>query len=175
MPIVGRERRQLAFPLDGRYGAMDPRDMTRAIAWLAQRVDITGIDYVLGIPEGGYAPAYAFAAQTGLRVVFATLWQPHADDVVSFREEHDHPPLDMKYIYGLPSGASVIVVEDEVTSGRTVVNCVRALRGRGIRCDQVASLYAADDHGMRERLEAEGVRLHFVARFDAAVGDQLYR
>ena len=171
MPIVGRERRQLAFPLDGRYGAMDPLVMVRAIEWLVKRVDVTGIDYVLGIPEGGYAPAYAFAAQTGLRVVFATVWQPDADTVVSFREEHDRPPLDMKYVYGLSPGDSVIIVEDEVTSGRTVVNCVRALRARGIHCDQVASLYASDDGAMRERLAAEGVRLRHVARF---AGDQLY-
>src|ERR1019366_10692710 len=54
----------------------------------------------------------------------------------------------------------VIVVEDEVTSGRTIINTVRALRAAGIRCDQVATIYAADDPEMRARVAAEGIRLH---------------
>ena len=46
-----------------------------------------------------------------------------------------------------------------MTSGRTVINCVRALRAAGIRCDQVATIYAADDHAMRARFIAEPDRM----------------
>ena len=54
---------------------------------------------------------------------------------MSFCEAHDPPPVTGKHVYGLSPGDQVIVVEDEVTSGRTVVNCVRALRAAGIHCD----------------------------------------
>jgi adenine phosphoribosyltransferase len=175
MWIVGRERAQLASPLDGRYGPMDPAAMKRAIDHLARHVDLEGLDYVLGIPEGGSAPAYAFAAATGLRVVFASIWRPDAEHVVTFREVHDTPPYDTKHVFGLSAGDRVVLVEDEVTTGGTAINCVRALRAAGVVCDQVATLYAADGDALDARLAAERLRLHAVVRFPAVIGAQLYR
>lgn len=158
--IVGRERGQLATPVDGRYGPMDPDELRPAIERLAREVDLEGAQYALGIPEGGYIPAYAFAVETGLRVALASVFQPSEPGVVSFIEEHDRPPISGKHVFGLSSGDHVIVVEDEVTSGQTIINCVRALRAAGIRCDQVATIYAVDDPAMRARVAAEGIRLH---------------
>jgi len=173
--IIGRARAQLAPLVDGRYGAMDPAELQSAIALLARETDLAGVEYVLGIPEGGYLPAYAFAAETGLRVVLASVFRPNMPGVVTFLEEHEQPSLSSKHVYGLSAGDHVIVVEDEVTTGRTVVNCVRALRGAGIQCDQVVTIYAADDPGMRARLAAEGIRLHAAALCLSDTNDRLYR
>ncbi len=175
LEIVGRARAQLATPIDGRYGSMDPDDLRPAIAWLAREVDLEGVKYALGIPEGGYIPAYAFAVETGLRVVLASVFQPNVPGVVSFIEEHDLPPINGKHIHGLSAGDHVIVVEDEVTSGRTIINTVRALRAAGIRCDQVATIYAADDPEMRARVAAEGIRLHAASLCQADTNEHLYR
>jgi adenine/guanine phosphoribosyltransferase-like PRPP-binding protein len=173
--IVGRARAQLATPVDGRYGAMDPAELRPAISWLARKVDLEGVKYALGIPEGGYIPAYAFAVETGLRVVLASVFQPNVPGVVSFIEEHDKPPISAKHFCGLNAGDHVIVVEDEVTSGRTIINCVRALRAAGIRCDQVATIYAVDDSAMRARVAAEGIQLHAASLCDADTNEHLYR
>jgi adenine/guanine phosphoribosyltransferase-like PRPP-binding protein len=175
LPIVGRARGQLASPVDGRYGPLDPGELQPAIASLARDADLRGVDYVLGIPEGGCIPAYAFAVETGLRVVLASIWRPDVPAVVSFTEEHDLPVIAGKHIHGLVAGDHVIVVEDEVTSGRTIVNCVRALRAAGIRCDQVATIYAADDPAMRARVVAEGIRLHVVRLYQPDTGERWHR
>jgi orotate phosphoribosyltransferase len=175
MKVAKRARGQLASALDGRYGAMRPEDVRQAVAWLAAQVDPAQFDYVIGVPEGGFVPAYAFGLATGLRVILASMYEPAAPSVVSFDEEHDVPPAKHKHIYGLASGDRVILVEDEVTSGRTAVNCVRALRGAGVRCDHVATIYAADDPAMRERLRSEHVHLRATAWFSAHLGTQLYR
>ena len=175
LEVVGRPRAQLAPLIDGRYGAMDPAELRPAIVRLAQEADLDGIKYVLGIPEGGYVPAYAFAVETGLRVVLASVFQLNVPGVVSFVEEHDKPPISGKHVYGLSAGDRVIVVEDEVTTGRTVVNCVRALRGAGIHCDQVATIYAADNPEMRARLAAEGIRLHADTLCESNTNERLYR
>jgi orotate phosphoribosyltransferase len=53
----------------------------------------------------------------------------------------------------------VIVVEDVVTAGRPIVNCVRARRAAETRCHQVAAIYAADDPEIHARLPTKGVRL----------------
>lgn len=173
--IAHRARAQLASPVDGRYGPLDPDHLRPAIAWLARQVDLAGARYALGIPEGGCIPAYAFAIETGVRVVLASIWQPDTPGVVSFIEEHDTPAVGGKHILGLSAGDHVIIVEDEVTSGRTVVNCVRALRAAGIRCDQVATIYAADDPTMRARLSADGIRLTAVSLCQPDIGPLLYR
>jgi adenine/guanine phosphoribosyltransferase-like PRPP-binding protein len=153
---------------------MDPEDLRPAIEWLARKVDVEGVKYVLGIPEGGYIPAYAFAVETGLRVVLASTWQPRVPGVVSFMEEHQPSFIAGKHVHGLSAGDHVIVVEDEVTSGRTIVNCVRALRAAGIRCDQVATIYAADDHAMRARVAAEGIRLHVASLCQPDTNERLH-
>ena len=119
-------------------------------------------------------PAYAFAATTGLRVALGTVWQPDLPGVISFAEKHDPPPLTFKHVYGLAPGDRVVVVEDEVTSGHTIVNCVRALRAASVRCDTVVSVYIADDPAMRARLAAEGIRLIAARTFAPDHGTHLY-
>jgi adenine/guanine phosphoribosyltransferase-like PRPP-binding protein len=174
-PIVGRARGQLGSPVDGRYGPMRPDDLRVAVARLVPEVDLGGVKYVLGVPEGGYIPAYAFAAEAGLPLVLASIWQPDVPGVVSFIEEHNTPFLRGKHFHGLSPGDNVIVVEDEVSSGQTIINCVRALRAAGIRCDQVATIYAADDPAMRARVAAEGIRLHAASLCQADINERLYR
>ena len=141
--IAGRGRGQLTHPLDGRYGPMDTTALRMAVERLIARTDLSGVKYVVGIPEGGMVPGYVFGSATGLPVVFASLWQPLGPGVITFSEDHDPPQVARKYIYGLSPGDHVIIVEDEVTSGGTVINCVRALRAAQIRCDQVAAIYAS--------------------------------
>jgi adenine phosphoribosyltransferase len=154
---------------------MDPDDLRLAIARLVRGLDLEGIKFALGIPEGGYIPAYAFAVATGLRVVLASTWQPDVPGVVSFTEDHNPSSARGKHFHGLSPGDHVIVVEDEISSGRTVINCVRALRAAGIRCDQVATIYAADNPAMRARVAAEGIRLHVASLCQADIDEQLYR
>jgi orotate phosphoribosyltransferase len=154
---------------------MEPEVLRLAIAELAGKVDLTGVTFALGIPEGGYLPAYAFGAHAGLRVVLGSIWQPDAPGVISFIEEHDVGNVRAKHFNGLAAGDHVIVVEDEVSSGQTIINCVRALRAAKVRCDQVATIYVADNPALRARVAAEGIRLHAAAFFQADVNRELYR
>jgi adenine phosphoribosyltransferase len=124
--VAGRRRAQLGTSLDGRYGAMDMARLEQAIATLVRSVEDRDLNYVIGIPEGGLVPAYAFARQAGLRPVFATSYRPADAPFLVFQEEHDDA-LGARYLYGLQPVDRVVIVEDEVTSGRTAVNCVRAL------------------------------------------------
>jgi adenine/guanine phosphoribosyltransferase-like PRPP-binding protein len=152
---------------------MDANALRRAIEVLIARVDLSGVNYVVGIPEGGMVPAYVAGSATGLPVVFASMWLPLGPGVISFSEDHDPPQVARKSIFGLSPGDHVIIVEDEVTSGRTVVNCVRALRAAKIRCDQVATIYASDDPLLPSRMEAESIRLHAACFFPKEIGDGL--
>jgi adenine/guanine phosphoribosyltransferase-like PRPP-binding protein len=172
--VAGRARGQLANALDGRYGPLDSAVLRETVLRLIERVDLTGVNYVMGIPEGGTIPAYAFSASAGLPVVLASALQPDLPGLIRFSMDHAPPTSAAKYIYGLAPGDHVIVVDDEVTTGRSIINCVRALRAASVRCDQIVSIYASDDRDMHSRLAAEGIRLYAACLFPKSIGDKLY-
>lgn len=159
VPIEGRTRGLILSPFDGRYGPMDPVLVRQLVRELLDMVDLDGMSAVLGIPEGGNAPAFAFAEEAGLKVVYATRLRPNLPAVLEFTEHEQDAWAHQFYVAGLVAGDGVIIVEDEVTSGRTVIQAARAMRRAGMRCEQVATLLAVDDPAMRERVSAAGLRL----------------
>lgn len=172
LPIAGRRRRQIVNPFDGRYGAMDPTAVRLRVKHLAELAQLDGVGFVLGIPEGGNAPAFAFAEATGLPLVLAASQRPESP-AIRFAEPHVQAFERDKWIMGLAPGDSVIVVEDEVTTGRTIVDCVVALRSAGVRCDQVATLLAVDDAEMRRRLEEAAIRLYVAHWLDREILERI--
>lgn len=168
-PIVARSRSQLGTPLDGRYGAMDPLQLQAAIASLSKLVDLNDIDYVIGIPEGGIAPAYEFASSCGLKLILASHSEPAKMDAIKFIEPHSYPDRSAKYIYGLKKGDKVIVVEDEVTTGKTIINCVNSLRNAGVICEDVVTIYCADDASIFEKVTSENIRLSYLWQFNKKI------
>jgi adenine phosphoribosyltransferase len=172
--IVGRTRGLLGNPLDGRFGPLHPSVLVEAIAGLVERFDLTGVDCVIGLPEGGVVPAYAFAAACNLPLVVGSLHRFDLPGVVSFTEQHSSSTSGVAIsICGLVPGSRAIVVEDELTTGKTIVNCVRALRAAEVRCDQVATIYAVDDPALGARLAEEAIEFHAAFLFPTDVRDRL--
>jgi orotate phosphoribosyltransferase len=171
-PIVARSRSQLGTPLDGRYGAMVPEQLRAAMGALIPRVSLKNVDYIIGIPEGGSIPAYEFASSTNIKLILASHGQPAASDAIQFIEPHEIQDRSVKYIHGLPRGARTVIVEDEITTGRTIINCVRSLRRAGVFCDEVVTIYCADDASVHAQIAAENVRLHYLWTFSQEIVDE---
>lgn len=167
--VMGRSRSQLGTLLDGRYGAMDPKHLHAAIAELRKKVKLTGVQYVLGIPEGGVMPAYEFASSCDCRLVLASHSQPTNNNYIKFIEPHSYNDRKAKYIFGLKEGDKVLIVEDEITTGRTIINCVRSLRSAGIICEDVATIYCSDDVSVHRQILAEKLRLSYVWLFNKQI------
>jgi adenine phosphoribosyltransferase len=146
--------------LDGRSGAMDPGELAAAVRKLAELMDFEPVDYVLGFPEGGSVPAFAFAQVVGRPLILSTRLDftlPGNPEIV-FRVPHS-PIGRSHHIHGLKRGDQVVIVEDEVTSGGTLVSSVRALRAAGVLISQVGALMAVDDPQMWQAMESEKVSL----------------
>jgi adenine phosphoribosyltransferase len=173
--IRGRTRGLLGNPLDGRFGGpMNPSTLAEVIARLIERLDLAGVDCVVGFPEGGVIPAYAFAAASNLPLVAGSLHQLNLPGAISFTEQHNaSSQAKIISLYGLAPGSRVIVVEDELTTGRTIVNCVRALRAAEVGCDQVVTIYAVDDPALGACLAEEGIELHAALLFSRDIRDGL--
>ena len=162
VPKVGG-RPHLVHALDGRWQGLTTRDLTAAVCELAAGMDTRGVDYVVGFPEGGLVPAFAFAQVVDRPLILSTRLRLERAPVISFEEPHS-PQGTSHYLYGLRPGDAVVIIEDEVTTGRTVINAVRALRAAGIRIGQVGVLMAVDNEPMWRRMAEEDIALHVRVR-----------
>jgi adenine/guanine phosphoribosyltransferase-like PRPP-binding protein len=162
----GEGRLQIAHALDARYAPLVPADLVAAVDRLADGIDVAGVDWIVGFPEGGLVPAFAFGLRTGLPVILATRLALERPGAVTFEEPHSSLGTTHR-LYGLRPGDRVVIIEDEVTTGRTIVNAVRALRRAGVAVEDAGTLLALDAASMWEAMRAERIRLHVVARVPA--------
>lgn len=159
VPGAGGHKRHLMHPFNGRFHPVDHAALDTLIGVLVPRVDVTGVDYIIGFPEGGSVPAYAFARAVGRPLILASRLPLDMAETITF-EQPGAGLGTTHYVYGLRAGQRVIIVEDELTNGHTAVNAVRALRRGGVLVDQIATLFAIDHPPLRRRIGAEGVTLH---------------
>ena len=96
---------------------------------------------MLGFPEGGSVPAYAFGRAVGRPVILASRLPLDLPDRVAFEQPQANLGTT-HYVYGLKPGDRAMIFEDELTNGHTAVNAVRALRRAGIEIAQIAALEA---------------------------------
>ena len=145
-------------PFNGRFRPIDHSALDDLIEGMAARIDVSAVDYVLGFPEGGSIPAYAFGRAVGLPVILASRLPLDLPDRVSFEQPQANLGTT-HYVYGLKRGDRAMIVEDELTNGHTAVNAVRALRRAGIEIAQVAALFAVDHPALWRRLAAADIAL----------------
>jgi len=173
--VVGarvQRRRILSHPFDPRYQPVDPKRLRGAVEELAARIDTSAVDYVLGFPVGGIVPALVFAEIVDRPLIASQLLEPEEPGAIAFQEPHSSVAR-VHYLSGLKAGDRVVIVEDEVTTGRTVESAVRSLRAAGVRIDDVGTLLVIDHASVWGRLAAVGVALHAGVRLPADYGDAI--
>ena len=163
VPNMDGRRRHIVHAFNGRLHAVDHAGLEALVDRLVAMVDLEGVDVVVGFPEGGIIPAYAFGRAAKRPVLLASRLRLDTPGTVTFEEPHSQVGTT-QYLYGLERGQRVVIVEDELTNGRTAINAVRALREAGIGVDQIATLMAVDHPGLWRRMDAAGIALHAVVR-----------
>lgn len=159
VPGAGGQRRHLLHPFNGRFNAVDHGALEALLQAMAPRIDLGSVDCVVGFPEGGSIPAYAFARLVGRPVVLASRIPLDLPGTITF-EQPQAGLGKTHHLYGLRAGHRVLIFEDELTNGRTAVNAVRALRRAGVEIDQIATLFAIDHPTLWRRMEVERLTLH---------------
>jgi len=155
----GTGKRHLMHPFNGRFHPIDYAALDCLVHGLVPRVDVEGVDYVLGFPEGGSIPAYAFGRAVDRPVILTSRLALDLPGRITFEQ----PAANLgrtQYVYGLGPGDRVVVFEDELTNGHTAVNAVRALRAAGVLIDQIATLFAIDHAALARRMRDEAITLH---------------
>ncbi|WP_017600657.1 phosphoribosyltransferase [Nocardiopsis lucentensis] len=157
--------------LDGTRAAVPPADLTNAGRSLWKRLlheapAVTDVDAVLGLDAGGIVPALALSLASGLPYKLAWKVRVPLPGVVHFVEGHANRPN--VFAYGIAPGQSYVLVDDEVTTGVTLVNLAQALRGHGAH--PVAAVCLAEDtrYQARSVIEELGLPLVSLTRIGSA-------
>lgn len=130
-----RRKRKLVHPFDGRVIPLDPSLMSQQAIKLSRELSLEGVDYILGFAEGGLISAYAVSSVTGIPFIGSYRLRLKIDGEIHFVEPHSERASH--FIYGLQKGASVVVVEDEITSGQTLRNAIIQLESHHIKVNDI--------------------------------------
>jgi len=115
------------------------------------------VDFILGLDAGGIIPTLGLAAASGLPYKIAWKLDLPLRGAVRFSEPHA-VRRDV-HAYHIEPRQRILVVDDEVTTGMTLVNLATALRKAGAEPIGAACLVEDIRHRARERLAAGGINL----------------
>ncbi|WP_028649999.1 phosphoribosyltransferase [Nocardiopsis sp. CNT312] len=166
---VGPDSRpeRVLHDLDGTRAAVPPASLNNVGRTLWERLlgslpSSADADAILGLDAGGIVPALALSLASGLPYKLAWKVRVPLPGAVHFVEGHANRPN--VFAYGITPGHGYVLVDDEVTTGITLVNLAQALRGQGAR--PVAAVCLAEDTRYRARpvIEELGIPLLSLTR-----------
>ncbi|MFE0267881.1 phosphoribosyltransferase [Nocardiopsis alba] len=155
VPVGGRTERVI-HTLDGLESPVlpDTLEHTGKHLWslVTSLVDPTDMDFLLGLDAGGIVPTLALSHVTGLPYKIAWKLRLPLPGAVRFTEPHA-VRTDV-YAYGIHAGQRMVIVDDEITTGRTLADLAVRLRQAGADPLAAVCLVEDPDQGARRRLEA---------------------
>jgi orotate phosphoribosyltransferase len=116
---------------------------------LEEEVGVDNFDRVAGIPTAGipFASIVAYLLDKPLLYV---------------RKEEKIHGRERRIEGVVKPGDRVVVLDDLITTGKSILNAVKALRGEGVVAENAVVLIDRMEGG-KEKLEEDGVKLHSIA------------
>jgi adenine phosphoribosyltransferase len=156
-------RERVVHSLDGLEHPVHPDTLahTGADLWrlLQEQVPegLDSVDFLLGLDAGGILPTVSLAGAAHLPYKIA--WKLHLplDGAVRFSEPHAMR-TDV-FAYGIAPGQRIVIVDDEITTGRTLADLTRRLREAGAVPLAAACLVEDTTRGARDLLTDLGLPL----------------
>jgi len=136
-----KKKFKIIHPFDGRVTPLYPERLAAVSRQLASLLDIAHTDYIVGFAEGGLLPAYGVSSATNLPMVGSYRVRLKLPYEITFQEPHSE--RSTHYIYGLREGNRVVIVEDETTTGSTILNAIKAFHQNGINVIDIGTFIMA--------------------------------
>lgn len=152
---------RIIHELDGISDQVHPTTLLRTgdALWETWRrhADFEAPDLLLGLDAGGILPTVAVALDSDLPYRLAWKLDLDLPDKHQFTEPHARR-TDV-FTYGDLAGARVLLIDDEITTGRTLANLVAVLRNAAVHVTGIACLIEDTAGNARPLLESLGVSL----------------
>jgi len=157
MGVIDARPIRIIHSLDGLVDPLDPEKILKVIRCLSKKIDWKNVDYVVGFDSGGIIPSVflSFVNKKPLLIAYKlNLDLPHR---IKFLEPHA-VKKDI-YIYGLKRGNRVVLVDDEIYSGDSMVEAIKELQKGGIIIKDIVCLIEAVKLGARNKIREFGFDL----------------
>jgi adenine/guanine phosphoribosyltransferase-like PRPP-binding protein len=160
-PTSRRER--VIHSLDGLEKPVHPDTLASTGAKLWERVvakvpaDLLTVDFLLGLDAGGILPTVCLASAA--RLPYKIAWKLHLPLSGAVRFSEPHAMRTDVFAYGIASGQRMLLVDDEITTGRTLADLTRRLREAGAQPVAAACLVEDTTQGARALLAELGIPL----------------
>jgi adenine phosphoribosyltransferase len=162
----GMRDMRIVHELDGIAGQVRPTALLQAGSrlWETWRhhPGFSMPDLLLGLDAGGIVPTVAVALASGLPYRLA--WKLDLDLPDKHRFTEPHARRTSVFAYGHLAGARVLLIDDEVTTGRTLASLVTVLRDSNAQVTGAACLIEDTSGDPRSLLESLGVPLCALTR-----------
>jgi len=124
-------KERLTYSIDGIEGIVEYKDFLkvgRKFLHIVKKneIKIETVDYILGLDAGGIIPTLSFSAST--LIPFKLAWKLNLD--ITNKEVFNEPSASGKnvYIYNLFRNKTIIIVDDEITTGDTIHSLYNVLK-----------------------------------------------
>ncbi|MBQ0928621.1 phosphoribosyltransferase [Saccharopolyspora endophytica] len=152
---------RIVHELDGILDQVHPATLLGAgtTLWQAwsQHPEFTAPDVLLGLDAGGILPTVAVALASG--VPYRLAWKLDLDLPHKKTFTEPHARRTEVFTYGDLAGSRVLVVDDEITTGKTLANLVSVLRHADVEVTGIACLIEDTSGNPRQLMESLGVPL----------------
>lgn len=151
-------------------GVLESAD-SRTVLDLCQKLNkklpaSAGQEIVVGMYKSGIIMAGYLALTRGSNFTWSTP-DEYGDTSQVVKYAEDHHVAAIHHFYGLKPGDRVILVEDEVTSGKGLVGLVELLRAKGIDVIAICSILETVNFGGRDLIKTEtGIELVSLAKVE---------
>jgi len=126
---------KIIHPFDGRVIPLNPTLLKQHAEALAEKLNLEGVDYILGFAEGGLISAYAISEVTNIPFIGSYRVRLKLDNEIHFQENHSERANH--FIYGLHPNDKIVIIEDEITTGQTLINVIAQLQLRHIEVQDI--------------------------------------
>ncbi|MFJ3536301.1 phosphoribosyltransferase family protein [Streptomyces sp. NPDC090109] len=156
-------RERVIHSLDGLESPVHPDALahTGADLWRLLREQVpeglTSVDFLLGLDAGGILPTVSLAGAAHLPYKIA--WKLHLPLGGAVRFSEPHAMRTDVFAYGISPGQRIVIVDDEITTGRTLADLTRRLREADAVPLAAACLVEDTTRGARDLLADLGLPL----------------
>ena len=148
---------RIIHSLDGIVDPLDTQKVLKVIRYLSKKINWKNVDYIVGFDSGGIIPSLFLSYVSKKPLLIAYKLKLGLPNRIKFLE----PNAARKdiYIYGLKRRNRVVLVDDEIYSGDSMVEAIKELQKRGIIIKDIVCLIEAVKFGARNKIREFGFDL----------------
>ncbi len=153
----GERKSMIVQTLDGLLETLNPTYLDQIMKQLFYQIKYEPNDIILAVDASGYIPATAASMVTGLNLVASKKVELDIPNKVCFYEPG--APNPNIFVYSIPDNSRVIIVDDEIMTGRTIINASKALKNRDHKIVAVVVPVESTKYNVRKELADLGIPL----------------